>query len=441
MRLQDYKARIDSVMIAKVPRKVPTKKKDQDGEKVMEYTPWLFVDSRLESGSAELVYRVPVGYSANDLKKQIDALYASCGAPIEIEDYAGAVLLRVLLEGFPESIPFREDMLELATGQEIVIGYDRQGAPLLHSLRVPHMMIGGQSGYGKTDLERWILFQLIAHNTPEQIEIWIIDLKGFSFLPFKGIPHISRIVRDIAGAKLLLEQAVQEMSRRSNLVWESQDRNQAGKFKTLFVLIDEAYMISPNTVTNKEERELAKACDEAAAKISGTGREARIGLLYCTQRPDAQVINPLVKANMDCTIAFRTKTESNSIIILDEPGAESLPHKKPGRVLYSSDGLQELQVPFVGGDDAWYQLLEPYKKECKPNEQKGDSPNDCPGDTIILDGASSAALYGEWEPFQASERAPHETRKGETLGEQTEGNRSKQTLAPLVDWTEIFRDK
>lgn len=440
MKLSQYRKRIESVMVAKCPRKVVTKKTNEDGEKKILLTPWRYVDSQVKGGAAEVVFQTPIGYSANDLEKQSDALYASCGAPIEIEDYAGAVLVRVLLEGFPEKIPYHEGMLELTAGKEILIGYDRQGAPLIHSLRVPHLMIAGQSGYGKTDLVRWLLLQLIHNNTPEQVEIWIVDLKGFSFLPFKDIPHISRIVRDIAGAKLLLEQAVKEMERRSFQVWESQDRSQAAKFKTLFVLIDEAYMISPNTVTSKETKELAKACDEAAAKISGTGREAQIGLLYCTQRPDSQVINPLVKANMDCTIAFRTKTESNSEIILDRTDAAKLPHKTPGRVLYSSDDLKELQVPFVGDDEEWTKTLQPYKRSVSL-EAKGDSLNPGEGNPVILDGASCEALYEQWKPLETGERAFDETREGETHRGETAGNRKNKSVEAVSDWTKIFRGK
>lgn len=435
MKVKEYIERLEAVMIAKVPRKKESKKKDKDGEKIVELLPWSFVASRMNEGAAEIVFRTPIGYSVIDLEKQSDAFYASCGAPVEFLDYAGAVLIRVLLENFPLSIPYEEKFLELVKGTDILIGFDRQGAPLIHSLRVPHMLIGGQSGYGKTDLERWLLLQLVHNNSPEEVEIWIVDLKGFSFLPFKGIPHITRIVRDLAGANLLLSQAVAEMERRSSLIWDSQNREQAEHFKSLFILIDEAYMISPGIVA-KEERELAMACDSAAAKISGTGREAKIGLLYCTQRPDATVINPLVKANMDCSIAFRTKTESNSIIILDEPGAEKLPHKKPGRVLYSSDELKEVQVPYIGNDEAWKKILEAYK-----HETEGNYFDTSPGGSVILDGASGAALYEQWEPIQEGERVINEIGEGKTFGESPPRNRKNKTLEAFQDWTGIFKGK
>lgn len=392
MRLAQYRRRVEAVMVTKVPRKG---KKDR-------LLPWERIAERTEKGAHEFVYRVPVGYSSNDIEKQADALYAACGAPVEIEDRAGAVIVRVLPEDFPSKVDYEARLLELAPGKkELLIGLDRMGAPLVHSLRVPHLMIAGKSGYGKTDLVRWIIYQLIAKNTPEELELWIVDLKGFSFMPFKGVPHIARIVRDLPGAVQLLTDAVRLMERRSNEVWNSGDRNKAATFKTVLVLIDEAYMISPNVTKDKDRKKLAGIADEAAAKISGTGREAGVGLLYCTQRPDADVINPLVKANMDCKICFKTETESNSVIVLDRPGAERLPHGKPGRVLYSKDGLLEAQVPYIGNDEAWDELLEPYQtKEAEKDESGGDDTNLGAGYPPILNGASEQVFPPKWEPFK-----------------------------------------
>jgi S-DNA-T family DNA segregation ATPase FtsK/SpoIIIE len=282
---------------------------------------------------------------------------------------------------------------------------------------------------------RWILFQLIHQLTPEEAEIWIVDLKGFSFMPFKTIPHIKRICRDLNGAKILLEDAVREMEKRSRLVWDSGDRQQATAFKTLFVLIDEAYMISPGVTRDKERRQLAAACDEAAAKISGTGREAGVGLLYCTQRPDSEVINPLVKANMDCKICFKTETESNSIIVLDTPGAEKLPHGKPGRVLYSRDGLIEAQVPYIGDDDAWEKFLKPYQKEENDNDNERQNIDVGEGHSIIFDEPGGEVFLPQWQPVETSERGTKAPGKGQMDRGTAAGNRKNKSLETNLVWT------
>lgn len=422
----NYRKRIESVMIAKVPR--------VKGEKLLA---WKFLGRRAERGTVELAYSVPIGKSRLDLERQIDALYAACGAPVELKDYAGAVVVRIFREDFPACIPFKKEMLELEKDKKnIIVGYSRENTPIPHSLRVPHLMIAGKSGYGKTDIVRWFLLQLIHKNTPEEIEIWIVDLKGFSFMPFKRVPHITRIARDLPGAKELLEDAVKIMEDRSKEVWDSEDREQAARYKTLFVLVDEAYMISPGVTKNKERKKLAAACDEAAAKISGTGREAGVGLIYCTQRPDADVINPLVKANMDARICFKTQTESNSIIVLDEPGAEKLPHGKPGRVLFAAGDRQELQVPYIGNDEEWTELLRRYWKD----EQARENINPSPGAPDILDGASCEVFFGEWLPVQEGERDTQDVGEGKVDRGQAPGDRQGESVEALLDWSQAFRD-
>lgn len=428
MRLSEYRKRIEMVMLLKVPRL------NSKGDP----KPWLYIDSRTHNGALELVFRVPPGYSYLDLEKQVDALYATCGAAVELKEYAGAVLVRIFPEDFPLSIPYSSEYLkELKDKRDILIGFNRQGEPLIHSLRVPHLLIAGKSGYGKTDLVRWILFMLINQFTPDEVEIWIVDLKGFSFLPFKKIPHITRIARDLGGAKKLLKDAVKIMRERSKEIWDSGDRNKAKSYKLLFILIDEAYMISPNVIKDKEEKKIAQSCDESAAKISGTGREAGLGLIYCTQRPDSDVINPLVKANMDCKICFKTETESNSIIVLDRPGAEKLPHGKPGRVLYSRDGLEELQVPYIGGEEAWEKLLEPYwtEEDIQDETGGGEDPNLNEGCPSNIDGTSGALLLEEWEPVKASERNAQEFGGAQVDRGQAEGNRQEQTLETILRWS------
>lgn len=439
--LQEYRRRLEAVMIAKCPRKAALKSKRKDGDREsslprFELTPWIYIDGREREGSFELVFRVPVGYAAGDLEKQSDALFAACGAPVEVKDYAGAVIVKVLPEDFPEVIPYEESFFDcLQDKDELLLAFDRQGKPLIHHLKVPHMMIAGMSGYGKTDLERWILFQLIHRYTPKECEIWIVDLKGFSFMPFKDIPHIpsGKIVRDLAGAKLLLEQAVKVMEDRSREVWNSGDRSKAKSFKRLFVVIDEAYMISPSVVS-KADKELALACDAAAAKISGTGREARVGLMYCTQRPDATIINPLVKQNMDCTLCFKTKSETNSMIVLDRPGAERLPQGRPGRLLYSRDGLIEAQVPYIGEDDAWSVLLDPFKGE-REDESEGQNIDGTPGSAYDDDDASGPVLSKEWQPVETGERSFDSIGEGETYRGKASGNREGESMAPVLTWT------
>lgn len=358
--LRDYRRRIEKVM----ERRCPWIKVDKKP------LPWRLVSERRTQHSYDYAFEVPLGYSVDDLRQETDALYAACGAVVEIKDKAGVAIVSVYPDDFPKLIPFTLDMLDLACGKAVLLGFNRKGEPIIHSFGTnPHLTAAGMAGYGKTDLLRLILFQLITRFSPEQLEIQIIDLKGFSFLPFRGIPHITRIARDLPGAAAILEGAQREMKRRAQEIWASGDRGKAKEYKWLIVLIDEAAQIAPAMIRPKEERELAYIADSAAAAISCVGREAGVGLLYCTQRPDAEVVNPQIKANMMASIAFRCKTESNSRVIIDRTGAEKLPEDAKGRCIYSTTEDVILQVPYVGDDDAWDHLLKSYRR---PNDQRGE---------------------------------------------------------------------
>lgn len=427
MRLADYKKRVEGVMLSRVPRE--TRKGLQA---------WKYVNGRFNGGIVELAYFVPLGCSYFDLQRTLPALVAACGAPVELLNFAGVIVIQIRARDFPRTLAYSESLLAGACGLEIIVGYDRSGKPLKHSLRVPQLLIGGKSGYGKTDLERWILFQLIRNNSPEAVELWIVDLKGFSFLPFKDIPHVKRIARDLAGARLLLEEAARIMEARAREVWDCGDRSKAERFPLLLVLIDEAFQISPRVIKGKEQKQLAAACDEAAAKISGTGRETKVGLLYCTQRPDADVLNPLIKANIDCKICFKTETKSNSLVILDSPGAEKLPDDLPGRILYKRNGLKELQVPYIGDDDTWSELLKPWRVD---HEQERKNFNVGAGDTSIFDGTSSDLFQGEWQPVKEGERDFENPGDGKMDRGQAAGDRQNKSLEADIDWKETFRNK
>lgn len=344
--LAGYRERIEEVMVNKRPFKYHDN-----------LYPWPFVNGRVTKSSYDLAFEVPYGYSAGDLESQVDALSAACGAIVEIKNRAGVVVVSVYPQDFPAVIKYRPEMLKETSGRTVLLGYDRHDTAVTHNFRVPHLLIAGMSGYGKTDLIRWILFQLINRFTPAELEIQIIDGKGFSFLPFRNVPHITRIARSLPAAVEVLAEAHQAMLERSEEVWESGNRYDAKQFKWKIVLIDEAAQIAPALQRDKDTKQLAGIADQLAAAISCVGREAQVGLIYCTQRPDSTVINGQVKANMDAAICFRTKTGTNSEIVIDRRGAELLPADRPGRAIYSATTDTILQVPYVGDDEAWERVL------------------------------------------------------------------------------------
>jgi S-DNA-T family DNA segregation ATPase FtsK/SpoIIIE len=365
MTLSRYQlqTRIESVLYIRCPkRQEKTTFRNGISHKISKHFTWKFVSHRETKTAHDFAYLVPSGYSCRDIRQETDALYAAVGMPVVIRDRGGVVVISISKFDFPTTIPFQSEMLSLTKGREILVGYTPDGQPVIHSFRVPHLLIGGQSGYGKTDLIRLILLQLIHHFTPDQLWIDIVDGKGFSFLPFRGIPHIRRIVRDLGGAYTIMKEARQLMEKRSTEVWNSGDRDITNDFQWRIVLIDELAVISPSMQTTKEAKETAMITYSNMCAVACVGREASVGMIMGTQRPDVSVVHPQVKQNCDVSIAFRCKTLSNSEVILDRGGAENLPLGVAGRAIYA--GLEDatFQVPFVGKDDKWDELLKPYRE-------------------------------------------------------------------------------
>lgn len=363
MKLHEYVDRVQRITAIRCPRKI-VEKRNKDGKVTQKIPqPWELVDARETESSIDIALWVPIGYSASDLEQELDAIAASFGLFVTLRDRKGIVQLTIAKQDFSDLIAYHPDMLSLTQGREVLVGYTQEGKPLFHNFRVPHVLIGAQSGYGKTDLLRFWLLQLIHRFTPEQLHIDIIDGKGFSFLPFRGVPHIRRIARDLSGAAAILRDAKLTMMKRSDLVWANDDRDMTGGFCWNLVVIDELAMISPSFQVSKGDKKLAMDAYADMAAVACVGREAGVGMIMATQRPDANVVHPQVKQNCDVSIALRCKTQTNSEIILDRSGAEKLPHGKPGRGIYAGMTDVYFQTPFVGSDNVWREILAPYKSE------------------------------------------------------------------------------
>ncbi|MEC0265167.1 hypothetical protein [Paenibacillus anseongense] len=240
----------------------------------------------------------------------------------------------------------------------MLIGYDRLLQPVYHPLNV-HILEGGASGTGKTDWQRWIAYQLLLQG----YEVYICDMKGYSFSPFEGLVTIAD---DLNSCRKILMSMVKELERRKVVIQSKEFGNReetVATFKPIVILIDEAADLSPSQYAAKtKDKEMAFDCDYAIGFIGRKGREPKVFCIYGTQRPDARVINKQFKDNVEASIAFRTKDHFASQIIIDRPGAEKISPKNKGRCIYSHGEDILVQVPYIGGDDAWEKLLVPLKK-------------------------------------------------------------------------------
>ena len=231
----------------------------------------------------------------------------------------------VLLENFLKS----PDFATQASKVSFPVGLDVEGKPLLVDLSNPntcHGLIAGTSGSGKSELLKAVVASLIANNTVSSLRLGIVDPKILTFTGVNGSPFLAQpVITDVQATIALLKAAVEEMDQRyQSLAAEGQtslkDRWHAGMTDIPYYILifDEfADLILSDKGSKKEFEELV-------VRIAAKGRAAGIHLLLATQRPDRNIVTGLIKANLPLKICLRVTSGTNSQIVLDEVGAESL---------------------------------------------------------------------------------------------------------------------
>lgn len=350
----------------------------------------------------ESAWGIPAGYSILNVRRSIRQLVAICGGPVELTDKGGVVEVRVITEELPEVIPFSTDIL---THGKVLLGYDRLREPVYHTWKNPHLLIAAETGWGKTEAIRSMIFQLCRNHTPDELEVHIIDLKGgVSFLPFHNVPHITMIAHDLETAYTVMQDAYNTMRERAEEVREFGSRRAFRWYRQRIVVIDEAAQISPALIRDKDLRKLALQIDNWMASIACVGREIGFNLIYCTQYPHSDVINSQVKINCGGRLCFHVPQAVNSFVVLDQGGAEELTVK--GRAILKTDKIQTIQVPYLlpeegqyDNDTAWESLLQPLKTEVIYEGRSERSDLRCVQDATFTEQPSSGPdLQGPWEP-------------------------------------------
>ena len=249
---------------------------------------------------------------------------------IEIpNDTATAVQLRGLVE---------TKEFKAASPLTVALGRDIPGRPIYCDLaKMPHLMIAGSTGSGKSVCINSILTSILVHSSPEEVRMILVDPKVVELSVYNGIPHlIMPVITDPKKAAGALNWAVNEMQRRYKLFEEGQVRDIKGfneKYKNdpqvehlplLLIVIDELAELMMVA---------AKEVETYISRLAALARAAGIHLLIATQRPSVDVITGVIKANIGSRIAFAVTSGVDSRTILDSYGAEKLLGK--GDMLYA----------------------------------------------------------------------------------------------------------
>jgi len=218
-------------------------------------------------------------------------------------------------------------MLELKSPTAVALGKDITGAPVICELMdMPHLLIAGATGSGKSVCINSIITSLLYRATPTEVRMILIDPKFVELQPYNDIPHLLLpVVVDPKKAVMALEWVCQEMDERYQKLQKYGVRNIDAYNKKLDP--DEEPMPKIVVVVDEMSDLMASAgkiIDEHVKRITAKARAAGICLILATQRPSVDVITGIIKANIPSRIAFQVSSQVDSRTIIDSQGAEKL---------------------------------------------------------------------------------------------------------------------
>jgi S-DNA-T family DNA segregation ATPase FtsK/SpoIIIE len=281
----------------------------------------------------------------------------------------------------------------------LALGKDIGGQPMVADLaRMPHLLIAGTTGSGKSVGINAMVLSLLYKSTAEHVRLIMIDPKMLELSVYEGIPHLlAPVVTDMKQAANALRWSVAEMERRYQLMAALGVRNIAGFNRKVKDANDEGKPIRDPVMTLKASNDptfdqstipnltplpyivvvideladlmmiVGKKVEELIARLAQKARASGIHLILATQRPSVDVITGLIKANIPCRIAFQVSAKVDSRTILDQMGAETL--LGHGDMLYLPSGTSmptRVHGAFVS-DAEVHRIVEVLKKATPPD--------------------------------------------------------------------------
>lgn len=218
-----------------------------------------------------------------------------------------------------------ESMKSMKSKLSIVLGKDVGGQTIAYDIsKMPHMLIAGATGSGKSVFIHSILFSILFRASPQECRFILVDPKRVELVGYNDIPHLlTPVITEIDRAATVFRWAVDEMERRYKLFEAAKVRhidayNEKSGFSALpyvIIVVDELAEIMVADPA---------AVEKSIIRIAQLARATGIHLILAVQRPSTDIITGLIKANIPCRVAFNVASQIDSRVIIDQPGAEKL---------------------------------------------------------------------------------------------------------------------
>lgn len=246
----------------------------------------------------------------------------------------------------------------------LILGKDIAGVPVIADLaKMPHLLIGGTTGSGKSVGLNTFILSLIAAKSPQEVKFVLIDPKKIEFSIYNNQKYLlSPVITETPDAVALLNHLTREMDHRYELMAEKMVKNLAeynaagqGNLPHLVCVIDEFADLMA----------LDKNVEKDVIRLAQKARAAGIHLILATQRPSVDVVTGILKANFPTRLAYKVASSADSRTILDTTGAQNLIGRGDSLFLSANGTLTRLHGAYVQDTDI-STLLKPFRADIKP---------------------------------------------------------------------------
>ncbi len=329
-----------------------------------------------EGRNLVLRWELPTGVTLRRVREHLEELEQRCGVGLSCRLEGNRLHMEVRRHPLPDRVDFDEFYAAARPGGELPVGLGRSrvGWLWVDLALLPHLLIGGIAGGGKSVFLRQVLTWLTLRRQPSQLRLLLLDFKGgIELARFGELPHALRpVVTEVLEAPEALLELKAEMDRRlaemrTARVNDVDAWHDAGlpRWPRLVVVVDELAQLTIGVLGGKENdaaRAAQKASTGLLCELGRLGRAAGVHLILCTQRPDHEIIPGQLKAVCGGTVAFRVRNIANSQILLDCDRAALLP-PHPGRAVWAHEGMEEFQAVYLDSEVGFRRLEERWLRE------------------------------------------------------------------------------
>ncbi|PFE06697.1 FtsK/SpoIIIE domain-containing protein [Bacillus cereus] len=330
--------------------------------------------------STTYVYALPLGMPSKIIQKVEDVVSEGLSKPVRIQYDNYKLNIRVFHREIPKKWNWSTGLIEKGKWR-VPMGQSLERMIYHDFDKTPHMVLGGLTRMGKTVFLKVLLTTLIEAN-PENAHVYLIDLKekGLEFSEFSNLKQVVEVADSVEKAHRVLEGIMKKIEERGTLMKENGYKNivETKEKDRYFIIVDEGAVLAPAKGLPRAVNKIREECQYMLSYIATVSGGLGFRLILATQYPTVTSIPSVVKQMSDAKLGFRLPTRVASEVVLDESGLETLP-SLPGRAIYKSDRLTEIQVPYISDEMMWKHLKEYEVEKHEHPEPHENQPSD--GDT------------------------------------------------------------